>query len=138
MKHEKSCGAVVFRINAGQVQILLIKHKHGGHWSFPKGHVEKGESETDTALREIREETGLTVSLLDGFREVVEYFPKPDVQKQVVYFLAQEAGGNLHRQEEEVSDIRFTSPEDAYHLVTYDNDRSLLKKAQAVLDKLMH
>ena len=61
MKKEKSCGAIVYREKDG-VEILLIKHKNGGHWAFPKGHVENKETEEETALREIREETGLTLT----------------------------------------------------------------------------
>ena len=63
MKTEKSCGAVVLRKNQGRLQVLLIKHINGGHWAFPKGHVEPGETEEQTALREIKEETGLSVTL---------------------------------------------------------------------------
>ena len=47
-----SCGAVVFRKYHGNTELLLIKHTVGGHWAFPKGHVESGETETQTALRE--------------------------------------------------------------------------------------
>ena len=66
MSYEKSCGAVVFRKYHGNIELLLIKHVVGGHWSFPKGHVEAGESERQTALREVREETGLTgIKLMD-------------------------------------------------------------------------
>ena len=62
MTLEKSCGAIVFRKFHGNVEILLINHANGGHWSFPKGHVEDGETEVETATREIFEETGLTVT----------------------------------------------------------------------------
>ena len=59
MKREKSCGALVYRITqSGQKELLFIKHRHGTHWSFPKGHMEEGESEVQTALREVKEETG--------------------------------------------------------------------------------
>ena len=75
MKHEKSCGAIVYRKLGDTYQLLLIKHKFGGHWSFPKGHVEKGENEFQTALREVKEETGLEVTLQKEFRQCVEYFP---------------------------------------------------------------
>ena len=71
MKKEKSCGAVVYRMEDGSPEILLIKHRNGGHWAFPKGHVEKNETESETALREIQEETGLAVDLDTGFRETV-------------------------------------------------------------------
>ena len=60
-----------------QIEILLIRHKNGGHWAFPKGHVEKKETEEDTALREIREETGLEVLLDTGFRRAVTYSRSP-------------------------------------------------------------
>ena len=61
MKHEKSCGALVYRKHGDRTELLLIKHRFGGHWSFPKGHVELGENEFQTALREVKEETGLDV-----------------------------------------------------------------------------
>ena len=58
MKREKSCGALVYRITqSGQKELLFIKHRHGTQWSFPKGHMEEGESEVQTALREVKEET---------------------------------------------------------------------------------
>ena len=87
MKREKSCGVLVLRQQVDELYVVLLRHRFGGHWSFPKGHVEAGESERQTALREVREETGLTgIKLMDGFRESVEYSPKPGVKKQVVYF----------------------------------------------------
>ena len=79
MKKEKSCGAIVYRQRDSWVEVLLIRHKNGGHWAFPKGHVEKQETEEETALREIREETGLTVKLNTAFRHMVTYSPKPGV-----------------------------------------------------------
>ena len=60
MRYEKSCGAVVFRKEAGW-NVLLIRHIKGRHISFPKGHVEQGETESKTAEREVFEETGLEV-----------------------------------------------------------------------------
>ena len=71
----------------------MIKHKNGGHWAFPKGHVEKKETEPETALREIKEETGLKVELDTGFREMVTYSPKPNVMKDVIYFAAKAKKG---------------------------------------------
>ena len=65
MKREKSCGALVVRKNGENFDLVLLRHRFGGHWSFPKGHVEAGESERQTALREVREETGLAIRLLE-------------------------------------------------------------------------
>ena len=57
MEHEKSCGAVIFRV--GNATKYLLLHYEAGHWDFVKGHSEKGESEEETVRREILEETGL-------------------------------------------------------------------------------
>lgn len=129
MKREKSCGAVVFRREGERVFYLLIRHVNGGHWAFPKGHVEREETESETALREIREETGLSVTLQADFREVVSYMPTPGVTKEVVYFLALAEGKTLSCQREEVSDCRWLSGPEALELVTYDNDRRILLSA---------
>ena len=68
IKREKSCGVLVLRRQEDELYVVLLRHRFGGHWSFPKGHVEAGESERQTALREVREETGLTgIKLMEGF-----------------------------------------------------------------------
>lgn len=133
MKHEKSCGAVVYRMVKGRIELLLIKHRYGGHWSFPKGHVERGEQEFETALREVKEETGLDIRLEKGFRHSVEYYPRPDVRKQVVYFLGEAACGDFQMQEEEISDIVWVELEKAYHMVSFRNDKNLINQAKALL-----
>ena len=76
MKHEKSCGALTFRTENGARRVLVIRHRHGGHWAFPKGHVEPGETE-----RETLEETGVRVRFADGFRETTRYSPARGVEK---------------------------------------------------------
>ena len=134
MLREKSCGALVYRKRKEIYELLLIKHKSGGHWSFPKGHVESGENELQTALREIKEETGLDVRLMDGFRQSAEYFPKPHVKKQVVYFLASpEADDTVTKQEEEISDYRWCLLDEADGLVTFRNDKNLIREAKRFL-----
>ena len=107
VKMEKSCGAVIWREQESLPHVLVLQHQNGGHWAFPKGHVEGKETEEQTALREIMEETGLKVKLDPGFRRVVTFSPKPGVMKDVVYFAAQPIGGKLRRQEEEVVDLRW-------------------------------
>ena len=90
MKKEKSCGAVVYTRDGGKLRYVLVE-QHSGQFSFPKGHVEAGETEEQTALREIWEETGLRPVIVPGFRDGESYSPlkKPDVMKDVVYFLAE-------------------------------------------------
>ncbi len=127
MKKEKSCGAVVYRGKKGEREILLIRHKNGGHWAFPKGHVEKGETEEETALREIREETGLKVKLKTDFRHCVTYSPKANVLKDVVYFAAKAKSDDAKAQPEEVLEVQWKTPQDALQTVTYENDREILR-----------
>lgn len=137
MKREKSCGALVYRNKDKKgPELLLIKHRYGGHWSFPKGHVEAGENEVQTALREVGEETGLSIELMEGFRECVEYYPKPNVKKQVVYFLGYAANDDVRKQEEEVSEIRWLGLDEALSAVTFKNDKNLITRAKDFLASL--
>ena len=90
MSWEKSCGAIVFTMRNGQPLYVVVQESSGAY-SFPKGHMEDAETELQTAVREICEETGLRPVFLDGFRETDEYDlrEKPGTRKQVVYFLAE-------------------------------------------------
>ena len=130
MLHEKSCGAIVYRKYHGNTEILLIKHIGSGHWSFPKGHVEEGETELETAMREIKEETGIDVMLDPTFRELVTYSPKKDTQKVVVYFIAKAKPGSPVPQENEVAEVRWVEINRAAELLVYDNDRCIVNKAK--------
>ena len=129
MKKEKSCGAIVFYLKKEKEQILLIKHANSGHWSFPKGHVEANETEVETAVREIKEETGVDAIIDTRFREVVTYSPKKDVIKDVVYFFGISESYETCNQEEEVSDIKWMDMDKVLKSVSYKNDKELVKKA---------
>lgn len=128
MKQEKSCGAVIMNEWAKDYKVLLI-HQVQGHWCFPKGHVEKKETEKETAEREIREETGLKVKFIDGFRHTLSYSPAPGINKDVVYFLAVEKGGHMKIQQEELQGMDWVTPEEAEERITFANDRELLEDA---------
>lgn len=132
MKYEKSCGAVIFRNNSGVREYFLIMNKKGnarGHWGFPKGHIEIGENEFETAAREISEETGLSVVFVGGIREISSYSPRPSVQKDVVYFLATPKNNTQVRlQAEEVAEYRWCSFKEAKNLLTHDT--TILEKME--------
>ncbi|HHJ07115.1 MAG TPA: NUDIX domain-containing protein, partial [Anaerolineae bacterium] len=85
---EKSCGAVIFKEEDGQILYLTVEYKkEKGYWGLVKGHVEAGESELETAKREIYEEVGLSdLNFYPGFRAEHLYQPKPGVTKLVVFF----------------------------------------------------
>ena len=73
--YEKSCGAVIFYKSRQNTKILLVKNSNGRYWSFPKGHIEDGENEHQTAIREIKEETGLDVVIV--FSRLYNYVHYP-------------------------------------------------------------
>ncbi len=130
MLDEKSCGALVYRKYHGNTEILLIKHINSGHWSFPKGHVEEGETEIETAIREIKEETGIDVIIDQSFREIVTYSPRRDTHKEVVYFIAKAKNTDYTPQEDEIADIKWVEISRAGSVLAYENDKSIVNKAK--------
>ena len=133
MTHEKSCGAIVYRKFHGNTEILLIRHIKSGYWSFPKGRIEEGETEAQTAIREIKEETGLDVFVDTGFRETVTFSPRRDATKTVVYFVAKAKNGDVLPQEGEISDTKWVEIDKAPGHLTYDNDRIIVSKAKSFI-----
>ncbi len=130
MKKEKSCGAIVYKILKNKVLFLLLKHNRG-HWSFPKGHVENEETEEQTALREIKEETNLDVIIDTNFRKTSTYSPKENVMKDVIFFVAKLKENNEEEkaQESEIETLGWFSYEEALKTITYENDKKVLTEA---------
>lgn len=124
MKKEKSCGCIV--INEKD-EVLLIHH-NAGHWDFPKGHVEDGETEIQTAMREVKEETNLDVEVNEKYRYTTKYSPKGDVIKEVIYFLAKNIHNNKQAQLEEVSEVKWFKLDEALNKITYDTSKDILIK----------
>ena len=136
MQVQKSCGAVVFTRRDNENLYVIIRQTNGDY-GFPKGHMEHGEDEETTALREIREEVGLDAALLEGFRQEIRYpFPnKPLVTKQVVYFLAAYSGQEIVCQRSEVSAAYLLPFEQAMDLLTFRETKNILAEAERFLKK---
>lgn len=136
MKHEKSCGAVVWTMEKGRRHYLLVRSIHS-HFGLPKGHTEKGEAEAETALREIREETGLRVQLDTGFRAEDEHVipHKPDTLKMVVYFTAFYEKQFPVYQPEELSGYVLAPYEEAMNLLAKPTLKSILEAAERYLSQ---
>ena len=130
MNYEKSCGGVIFTRQGNTIRYLIIRHL-GGHCGFPKGHMEPCESEQETAIREIREEVGLSVSLIDGFRAEDSYpLPnKANTLKQVVYFLAEYTGQDISIQPEEIAAAYLVPYAEALELLPFPEVKRVLNKA---------
>lgn len=131
MRKEKSCGCIVIDDD----KVLLVK-QNDGHTAFPKGHIEKGETEEECAIRETFEETGLKVKILNGYRYTQTYFVKKDVLKEVVYFLATKESGTLCKQEEEINSLGFYSFNEAINLISYENTIKLFEEAIKDIEKI--
>ena len=134
---EKSCGAVVFTKDNGRIEFLIVRSKDG-YFGFPKGHMEGGETEKETALREIKEETGLTVRLIDGFRTEDSHSlareGRPDVIKHNVYFLAEFTAQTPAAQEAELSSIHLMDYETAMNVLQLESFRLILCEANCRLN----
>ena len=131
--YEKSCGGIIFYKTRQNVKILLVKNNNGRYWSFPKGHIEDGETEQETAIREIKEETGLDVTLVNSFREISEYCPFGKIRKRVVFFLARAFTDNVKIQEEEIDSYIWVDLQQARKLCSYDNDLRIIEKAELTI-----
>lgn len=130
MRQEKSCGVIIFTRENNDIKFVIIKSING-FYGFPKGHVENGETEVETALREVFEEVGLKPNLIEGFRETVEYYiPSADVQKQVVYFLGEYKNQKIAFQKSELLSAQLMNFNQAKNIFTHQNNIDLLLKAK--------
>ncbi len=135
-----SCGVIPYRVVDGTREFLLIQHK-AGHWAFPKGHPDKGETVVQTALRELKEETGISRVKLDEARPFEERYAYTkrsgkSVLKRVVYFIGEvSAGQSVRLQAAEVSDYAWAEAKQARQRMTFDEGKALLDAVLAYLDK---
>jgi bis(5'-nucleosidyl)-tetraphosphatase len=137
MIEETSAGIVLFRKEDSK-NLFLLLHYPSGHWDFVKGKMEKGESTHETAVRETKEETGITdVNFVEGFEEWIEYnfkYQKELVHKKVVFFLAETTTKEVNISHEHL-DYTWMDYNTAMEKTTFDNAKTVLTKAQMLLTK---
>ena len=135
MGTEKSAGIVLFRNDSSKSEFLLLNYPQG-HWDFIKGKVEQNETPHETAIRETREETGITnIEFIDGFEESVEYdfrFKKENIHKKVIFFLAKTDEKNIKLSHEH-NDYVWLEYNDALKKTTFKNAKNVLTKANEFL-----
>ena len=138
MIEKKSAGAVIFNETLGERYYLLLLYD-AGHWDFPKGGIEEGESEMDAVIREVREETGIAdLKLIEGFRQTISYQFKStegEINKTVVFYLGNTSTFKvtLSHEHRAYAWLKF---EDALEQLTFDTARSVLKVAHRFLENL--
>ena len=125
MKKEKSCGCIIINDN----KVLLVYEKRGNFWGFPKGHVEKGETEIETALREVKEEVGLDVKINENKRYVLNYQINNEIDKTTILYLAKPLNTIVSMQETEIESYKWCSFDEAINVLTFDSSKELLKNA---------
>ncbi|QLH05165.1 diadenosine tetraphosphate hydrolase [Nitrosopumilus oxyclinae] len=139
MIEETSAGIVLFR-KEGAKKLFLLLHYPSGHWDFVKGKMEKGETIHETAIRETKEETGITdVKFLDNFEEWIEYnfqYQGELVQKKVVFFLAETNTKDVEISHEHL-DYIWMDYNTAMEKTTFDNAKTVLTRAQMLLSETL-
>ncbi len=136
MKQQLSAGGVVFTTLGDSVRLLMIEDRWG-RWSFPKGHVEQGETPVQAALREVEEETGVTGDVLAELGDVQYYFRDgPDlVKKRAIYFLIKAESENIVPQTEEIRHAAWVPLEEVWKKSGYENNTIIIERAQAAISK---
>ena len=125
-KQEKSCGAVVY--NPKKHSFLIIKMLNG-NWGFPKGHTEDQETDIQTAIREVTEETGINIEILDGFKKSIKYIPFPEVLKEVIFFIGITEEEKVTIDKDEIEDYMWCSYEEALKMITYKPQRDVMESS---------
>ncbi|HNX63751.1 MAG TPA: NUDIX domain-containing protein [Oscillospiraceae bacterium] len=132
--YEKTCGSVMFTYKGNERLYLLIKNE-SGHIGFPKGHIELDESEEQTAVREVFEETGIKANLIDNLRMEYQYITHDNTHKTCVYFMSEYPYRKAEIQESEISQSWLVGFDEAVELLNFPQDRVIL---DAVEKRLRH
>ena len=141
MPREKSAGAIIYRREDNKIYYLLL-HYPSGHWEFPKGHIEEGESEEETVKREITEETGINdIRIIPGYKKYIKYFFRqgyglkgeakkkaPWIFKLVVFHIAETQTKEIKISSEHTGAI-WLPIDEAIKKTTFKNSKMLLKEA---------
>jgi len=136
MYDEISVGSVLYILGTDfNVNYLILNYSYG-HWDFPKGNIENGESEIDTIKREIMEETGITdIKFIDGFRQQISYKYKKKsklVNKSVIYYIVETKSNKVVLSFEHL-DFAWLNLDDALNRLSFDNSKKVLKNANEFL-----
>ena len=134
MKEEISAGVILVNEN-NRKQFLLLNYP-SKHWDFVKGKMEEGETPRQTAIRETKEETGITdVEFIDGYEEEIEYYfraDNQDIHKKVIFFLGKTQTQDIILSHEHL-DFIWLDFDNALNKITYENAKNLLRKSEEFL-----
>jgi 8-oxo-dGTP pyrophosphatase MutT (NUDIX family) len=139
---QTSAGGVTFRYGSSGPEIVIISVGPQERWQLPKGLVDPGESPEITAIREVREETGIETELISPI-DTIEYWYMGSqdnrpvrFHKFVHFFLLRYKAGNVNEHDREVNEAQWVSLEEAKTLLTFKSEREIVEKAEAMIKAL--
>ena len=142
MKREFSAGGIIFKQTKSGPIFLLIKNMamrdpDKSYWGFPKGHLNAGESSKEAAIREVKEEVGLRVEIIDkiGQSSYIFQVNGEKIFKIVTMFLMQVKKGQILIQDLEISEAKWLGSEQVLELLSFSNDKKLFQKALEMYGK---
>jgi len=134
-----SAGGVVVREKEGDFEVCLIAKQEGRNWALPRGRVEGMETPEETAVREVREETGFQAKVLEKLDEVHFHFYSRDddmlIHRMVHFYLMRAEGGAPAPLDEEVDAAKWYPIKAAIHALKYENEKEVVRKARQILKK---
>lgn len=140
MKFEFSAGGVVFKKNS-DIKILISQHSQHHGWVFPKGIIgdkKKGEKKEETAIREVKEETGIDAKIIRPLSPVTYwyFFEKQRIKKTVYYYLMEFIGGNFEDRDFEMENVEWVEFEAVEKKLTYKSDKEVWAEAERLIAKI--
>ena len=138
-KFEESAGGIVFKKEKKQTLILVTQHSAHHGWVFPKGLIDKGEDKETAALREVKEEGGVTAKIIQEFPSV-DYFYKLEgqrIKKKVTYFLMEYVSGDIADHDWEMEDAEWLSIDQVEDRLTYKTDKEVFRRAKSLLEAVV-
>jgi ADP-ribose pyrophosphatase YjhB (NUDIX family) len=136
-KTEVSAGGAVFKKQDGSTRWLIIKPADKDRWQLPKGLIEEGEKAEDAAFREVKEEGGVETNLILKIKDIryFYFFEGQRIFKIVTYFLMEFKENTEEGHDKEVDEAKFLEFEKAHKLLTFKNDKDVLKEAKSILNR---
>jgi len=141
MKQEFSAGGVVFKKEQGKLLILVSQHSQHHGWVFPKGFIGdkiEGESKEDTAIREVKEETGIDAQILDELEPVTYCYVMDNVsrEKTVYYYIMKHLGGNIKERDQEMEAVEWLPTDKVLERLTYESDKIVYREALPKVERI--